>query len=129
LERVRDLDPTLAWRQHGGSSRGPLPDIAKAEGDPLAPLELELRASAPKPLLNLALALLHSLDERGYLSTPLAQLAAEWAVDENRLEPALSVLHDLDVPGLGERSLQECLLMQCEYLQNTGVPCPLPIRL
>ena len=62
--------------------------------------------------------LIGSLDEDGLLKKPLAILADEAEIyqglDTNaeELEKVLEVLQQFDPPGIGARSLQECLLIQ-----------------
>ena len=64
----------------------------------------------------LALALAHSLDDDGYLRTPLHEVGASlglWpAPDPQELTIALCRVQALDPPGIGARDLAECLLLQ-----------------
>ncbi|RKI64417.1 RNA polymerase sigma-54 factor [bacterium 1xD42-67] len=52
------------------------------------------------------------LDERGYLDCALEELEEETHVPYERLEQALFVIQMLDPPGVGARSLSECLVLQ-----------------
>jgi len=58
--------------------------------------------------------LIANLDDNGYLSTPLEDLAPlhEPPVTTAQLEEALHVLQKLDPAGIGARNLKECLLLQ-----------------
>lgn len=60
--------------------------------------------------------IIDELTDAGYLETPLAELAdlisPEDDVDVRELEAALKLVHHLDPPGIGARSLQECLQLQ-----------------
>ncbi len=58
--------------------------------------------------------LISHTDERGYLSTPLEEIAGGLgdAVPISRLEAALSKVQKLDPLGVGARSVEECLLLQ-----------------
>jgi RNA polymerase sigma-54 factor len=58
--------------------------------------------------------LISNLDENGYLSTPLEELALghEPPATVAQLEEALHILQKLDPPGIGARNLKECLLLQ-----------------
>lgn len=62
--------------------------------------------------------IIDELDDAGRLNTPLEQLEA--ALDPRptpaQLEAALARVQELDPPGVGARSLQECLLLQLEAL-------------
>lgn len=52
------------------------------------------------------------LDERGYLDCALEELEEETHIPYERLEQALFVIQMLDPPGVGARSLSECLTLQ-----------------
>ena len=62
--------------------------------------------------------IIRSLDDDGLLRTPLSAIADELAIYHNidlttaQLELTLQKLQQLDPPGIGARSLQECLLLQ-----------------
>src|SRR6476661_7617776 len=69
--------------------------------------------------------LIESLNDDGYLEDPLEELAAGLAPDDleqqeelvHRFTVALRLLHHLDPPGVGARSLAECLTLQLKALQ------------
>lgn len=63
-------------------------------------------------MLPLCLYLIDCLDERGYLDCPLEELAAETGCSVFSLEQALYAVQMLDPPGVGARSLSECLVLQ-----------------
>ena len=56
--------------------------------------------------------LIGSLDEAGYLTCPLEEVAAYFEVDLERVEGILTVIQDFDPPGVGARDIRECLLLQ-----------------
>lgn len=64
--------------------------------------------------------LIRSLDDDGFLRAPLEGIADELAIYHNidlstaQLESVLKKLQRLDPPGIGARTLQECLLLQIE---------------
>jgi RNA polymerase sigma-54 factor len=64
--------------------------------------------------------LIDSLDDDGYLHQDLDELAAllpdELEVDVEELNVALRHLQNLDPPGIGARTLNECLLLQLDAL-------------
>jgi len=89
------------------------------EGSAAAPLDLrshlidqldECRFSADD--LELALALLDSLDENGWLAAPVAELAVELAVEPGELEAVRHRLQHLDPLGACSTGLADCLLVQ-----------------
>lgn len=58
--------------------------------------------------------LLGSLDEKGYLTSGLEELALRFALPLRHLEAARDLLASLDPPGLGARDVRDCLLSQLE---------------
>src|SRR4051794_3884731 len=58
--------------------------------------------------------LITHIDENGYLSVPLEDIARshEPPLDLEELEDALAFVQKLDPPGVGARDLRECLLLQ-----------------
>ena len=71
--------------------------------------------------------LIGSLDSNGYLRKNLEDLCDELAiyhnveVTEHELEEVLHILQSFDPPGIGARTLQECLLIQIRRKPN-GLP-------
>ncbi|MBP2020068.1 RNA polymerase sigma-54 factor [Symbiobacterium terraclitae] len=61
---------------------------------------------------RIARFLVGCLDEHGYLRTPVAEIAAQLRVSAQQVEAALEIIQSLDPPGVGARSLAECLLIQ-----------------
>lgn len=64
--------------------------------------------------------LIGSLDDDGLLRKPAEAIADELAiyrgmdVTEAEIDAVTAMIHDFDPPGIGARSLQECLLLQIE---------------
>ncbi|MBI4889824.1 MAG: RNA polymerase factor sigma-54 [Acidobacteria bacterium] len=67
-------------------------------------LSTEIRAAAD--------AIIGNLDDTGYLSVPLSEIAEAEGQTPEALEKALAQIHKLDPAGVAARSLQECLLLQ-----------------
>ena len=69
---------------------------------------------------QLALHLVGSLDESGYLRRDIESIVDDLAFTQNiftnavELEEVLKVIQQFDPPGVGARDLQECLLLQVE---------------
>ena len=57
------------------------------------------------------------LDENGYFTGELNEIAESLLVEEELVEECLAVIQTLEPAGIGARNLQECLLMQL-YYQN-----------
>jgi RNA polymerase sigma-54 factor len=66
--------------------------------------------------------LIDNLDDDGYMTQDLAELAAllpaELEIDGEELTIGLKYLQSLDPPGIGARSLSECLALQLEALPD-----------
>jgi RNA polymerase sigma-54 factor len=63
---------------------------------------------------DLARVIAESLDETGYLTVPLDQLAELTGAPCALIEEALALVQSLDPPGVGARSLAECLALQAK---------------
>ena len=62
----------------------------------------------------LAEFLVGSLDDRGWLATPLEEVAQATGETLERCESVLRVIQALEPVGVGARDLRECLLIQLE---------------
>ncbi|HXC99714.1 MAG TPA: RNA polymerase factor sigma-54 [Verrucomicrobiae bacterium] len=58
--------------------------------------------------------LIGNIDDHGYLKTTLEELAQTTSIPPEKIEPVLHVVQTFDPPGVGARTLQECLLRQLE---------------
>jgi RNA polymerase sigma-54 factor len=65
-------------------------------------------------------SIIGNLDESGYLTVPLEELASGGEHKIEDLEEALKVVQSLDPAGVAARSLQECLLLQLESRNGRG---------
>ena len=80
---------------------------------------------------KLAEYLIGSLDDDGLLRKSLESIGDELAIyaginaTEEELEEALRIVQDFDPPGLGARSLQECLLIQIRRKKQSHCTDPL----
>lgn len=69
--------------------------------------------------------LVGSVDESGYIRRPLTDIMDDLAftqniyVEETEIEKVLNVVQDLDPPGVGARSLDECLIIQLKRKEGT----------
>jgi RNA polymerase sigma-54 factor len=61
---------------------------------------------------DLARIIAETLDETGYLTVPLEQVAELTGAPLEKVEAALALVQGLDPPGVGARSLAECLALQ-----------------
>ena len=74
---------------------------------------------------SIAEFLVGSIDESGYIRRPIADILDDLAftqntyTDEETIKKVLNVVHELDPPGVGARSLEECLIIQLKRKQIT----------
>lgn len=66
-------------------------------------------------LLDIGEFIIESLDENGYLTIPMDELAELAKTDMNTLEKVLSIIQTFDPAGVGARDLAECLLIQLNF--------------
>jgi RNA polymerase sigma-54 factor len=82
--------------------------------------------SLPTREMQLAEFLVGSLDDRGWLATPLADVSESTGCPVELCERVLGVVQALEPVGVGARDLRECLLLQ---LEARGEKDTLPWRL
>jgi RNA polymerase sigma-54 factor len=58
--------------------------------------------------------LIGNLDENGYLTDKVDEIASSQGVTPHEVERVLSILQGFDPPGVAARNLRECLLLQLE---------------
>ena len=75
--------------------------------------ELET-SGAPEHLRAIARTIIASLDDNGFLTTPLADVAMACDADLPEVEAALKLVQSFDPPGIGARDLPETLKLQLE---------------
>ncbi|MDL5055757.1 RNA polymerase factor sigma-54 [Oscillatoria laete-virens NRMC-F 0139] len=64
--------------------------------------------------------LIGSIDDRGYLATPLEELSYTSGILESDLERVLAVIQTFHPVGVGARNLSECLAIQLDRLGKRG---------
>jgi RNA polymerase sigma-54 factor len=69
---------------------------------------------ASGPVGDLARLIAEALEETGYMGVTLADLAARTGAPIATVEQALALVQSLDPPGIGARSLSECLALQAK---------------
>jgi RNA polymerase sigma-54 factor len=65
-------------------------------------------------------SIIGNLDEDGYLSASLDEIAAMGQHRPEHVEEALKAVQSLDPAGVGARNLRECLLLQIDSLNGRG---------
>jgi RNA polymerase sigma-54 factor len=87
--------------------------------------QLDLLPLADDKLLIIGQQIIGSLDDDGYLRRPIMSITDDLAFSQNviatdeEVEEMLKVIQSFDPPGVGARSLQECLLIQLRK-KDTG---------
>jgi RNA polymerase sigma-54 factor len=73
---------------------------------------------------GVALVLVDAIDDRGFLSLDLDEIATETGTSPDEVEKVLQTIQEIAPPGVGARSLQESLLLQVDYLRAEGLDVP-----
>jgi RNA polymerase sigma-54 factor len=76
----------------------------------------------------IALILIDGIDDRGFLSLQIDEIAADTGTNPETVERVLQMIQEIAPPGVGARSLQEALLLQIDYLQDEGIDVPDIVR-
>ena len=135
-EKALPMPADIDWKQYLDSSTkgvSALPALAREADDEERQTSLE---NLPTPVSSLAehllwqvrmarltpeeeriaTLLIGNLDKDGYLQGSVAEIAFQAGVGEEVVEQVLSVIQELDPPGVGARDLRECLLLQLKSL-------------
>lgn len=84
----------------------------------------DLYASLPGTEHSIALALVGSLDDQGFLPDDPADIAATLNVSLERVTAVLQRLRELGPPGIAARDTRDCLLAQLDILEAQGASFP-----
>ncbi|MCC6828645.1 MAG: RNA polymerase factor sigma-54 [Novosphingobium sp.] len=108
----------------GGGEDGPGIDERGAALETLAEhLESQVGAVTSDPrLAGIARYLIGQLDEAGYLSATLREIAGDLGLPLDELEAALALVQSLDPTGVGARTLSECIALQAREADRYD-PC------
>jgi RNA polymerase sigma-54 factor len=87
-------------------------------------LLMEMGAALPEEDMPIAEYLVGSLDEKGYLSIKLEEVAYELDVALDKVRAVLRVLQAQEPVGIGARNLRECLAIQITHLEEHGLSHP-----
>lgn len=120
FENVWDPNLSLTFQKTGNSNSDFDPILNYAKDENLRDyLQNQINLSTQNSLLRkICFYLIDHLDHHGYLYESLLEIARDLKVEYALVEEALSVLHKLDPPGIGARSLSECLELQ---LKEQGI--------
>lgn len=62
--------------------------------------------------LKIGRYIVEAIDENGYLTVPVEQIAAIFKTDSGKIEDILDVIQNFEPVGVGARNLKECLIIQ-----------------
>jgi RNA polymerase sigma-54 factor len=68
---------------------------------------------------RIATELIWNIDDRGYIVTPIENIAYSLSESPEQIESVLKQLQQMDPPGIAARDLKECLLIQLQQMENT----------
>jgi len=127
LDRDRDTgDGDWGQAASAGGSSDDFPSVEErgTTGETLAQHLLDQLAGAAATAREALVAarIIGDLDEAGYLTASLREIAAELEVSMADAEHALEVVQSLDPTGVGARSLGECLALQAREADRYD-PC------
>lgn len=89
----------------------------------------DLGAMVPPEDMAIAEYLVGSLDSDGYLRCSTYEVCTKFEVEPEKVEELIKQLQSLEPPGIGARDVQECMILQLQYLAAQGLEHPLAIDL
>lgn len=98
--------------------------IVASDVSPLEQLHTDAHMSLHEADYPIAEQLIDSLDERGFLTVSLEEIAKTLDVDAQDVEEVLGIIQSVAPVGVGARDLSECLVIQLEYLSQLGIAIP-----
>ena len=117
-------DPTERYREGGNFTRNSdLDDVWRYYQDSITQGEslsahlldqMRITATTPREYEIGERIIIGDIDERGYFTGDVAEIAAELACSEQEVQDVLEIIKKFEPTGVGAADLVECLLMQCE---------------
>lgn len=114
---IRDIDPDF----------DPMALVA-SDVDALDQILTDVRSILDEREFPICEYIIESLDVRGFLLEPVAAIAGGLGVSEDEVLDVLMAIQEIAPVGVAARDLRECLLLQIDYLDGTGVPLPPLVR-
>jgi len=84
----------------------------------------QLHATAPRSTHRIGEILIAAIDDDGYLTTDIFQVAEDLDISLEKVQNALDYVQQLSPSGVGARSLHECIELQLRDRQMAGEPLP-----
>jgi RNA polymerase sigma-54 factor len=72
----------------------------------------------------IAMVIIDAIDDRGFLTLELEEIARQVGAEVDDVERVLHLVQEIAPAGVAARSLQECLLLQVEFLRGEGIDIP-----
>lgn len=115
--RDGDCAPELQYRLAGGSVQGTCCDIFGGPADRDTDLRRSLMLQLPGSCFGtrrerILLFLIDSIDGDGYFREPVDAVASTLDCSREEIESCLSLIREMDPPGVGAADLRDCLLLQ-----------------
>lgn len=115
-----NIDYGLNWEDY--SEAPPIENTVKKETTLFDYLVWQLSISCRDDKeRNIGAIVIGNIDDNGYLSCPLRDIADEAKVEIEEAEAVLKMIQNFDPTGVGARNLQECLLIQAKSAGNSDV--------
>jgi RNA polymerase sigma-54 factor len=126
--RSDELLPRLDTEYRGPAAADPEFDpmsfIASATDVREQLLETALASLDDEAERTVAMIIVDAIDDRGFLTLTIEDVAAQADVDVDFAERVLHIVQEIAPAGVAARSLRECLLLQVEYLIAEGMDVP-----
>lgn len=107
---------------YGNEAAESVPIAAPSDGTLSEALREQLMTrTLPKPLVHALQVLIDSLDDHGFYSGSISELAGAANVLEAEAQEALHILQSLEPAGVGARDVTECLLLQLQRQASTAL--------
>jgi RNA polymerase sigma-54 factor len=105
----------------------PFENLARQDRSLAEHLEEQLRMATDDDRARaIGVEIIGNIDEDGYLQADLEELAARTGAPREEVERLLALVQSFDPPGVGARTIQECLLLQ---LRADPLPDPVAIEI
>ncbi len=127
---AQDYAMLVKTRYRGGRGDAVHQEPAASADTVLEDLEQQLRLSGLDAVTcRVAMRMLHMLSPRGYFTQELDEFAAEAGVSLETAQKALEAVQALEPPGIGARTVEECLRLQLDARSDVDPLCYELIRL
>jgi RNA polymerase sigma-54 factor len=85
---------------------------------------VDARAMLDEPLHDIADYVVGAIDDRGYLSSTAEQIARNLGRPLAEVQRTIVAVQEVGPPGVGARSIEECLLLQIRQIKQNGGKVP-----